>query len=77
MKKWKIGLVLTLLTFALTVPVFAYETGEAAPDEMTGIKVGEKVPSFTLKDQNGVEHSLSELLKEGTVVLMFYRSAYW
>lgn len=77
MKHWKIGFTLAALTIALTVPVLAYETGDAAPDEMTGIKIGEKVPSFTLKDQNGDERSLSEFLKEGTVALMFFRSAYW
>ena len=77
MKTWQTILVLTALTLTLAVSVLAYETGEAAPDEMTGIKIGEKVPSFTLKDQNGVERSLSDLLKEGTVALMFYRSAYW
>ena len=78
MKRWKEILAMTTLVIALAVPVMAYETGEAAPDEMTGIKIGEKVPDFTLKDQNGVEQSLAELLKkEGTVALMFFRSAYW
>lgn len=69
-------LVIAALTF-MAAPVFAYETGDAAPDEMTGIGVGEKAPDFKLKDQNGMEHSLSDLLKEGRVALMFFRSAYW
>ena len=68
--------VFALFAFA-AAPVSAYEKGEAAPDEMTGIEVGEKAPDFTLKDQNGTEHSLSELLKEGRVALMFFRSANW
>ena len=77
MKSWKKLLAVTTLVLAIAVPAMAYEAGDAAPDEMTGIQVGDKVPDFTLKDQNGVEHSLSDLLKEGTVALMFYRSAYW
>ena len=68
--------VIALIAFA-AAPVFAYEKGDAAPDEMTGIDVGEKAPDFTLKDQNGTEHSLSDLLKEGQVALMFFRSANW
>ena len=77
MKPWKELLAITALALMVAVPVIAYETGDAAPDEMTGIQVGDKVPDFTLKDQNGVEQNLNDLLKEGTVALMFYRSAYW
>jgi cytochrome oxidase Cu insertion factor (SCO1/SenC/PrrC family) len=48
-----------------------------APDEKTGLAAGAKAPAFTLKDQNGTEHSLDEFLKKGTVALVFYRSAGW
>ena len=48
-----------------------------APEEQTGLKVGEKAPKFTLKDQEGKERSLDELLKKGKVALVFYRSADW
>lgn len=51
--------------------------GADAPEEKTGIKVGEKAPDFKLKDQTGVEKTLSGLLKEGNVALVFYRSADW
>ena len=77
MKPWKELLAITALALMVAVPAMAYETGDAAPEEMTGIQVGDKVPDFTLKDQNGVEQNLNDLLKEGTVALMFYRSAYW
>ncbi len=50
---------------------------EWAPDEMTGVGVGEKAPDFELKDQNGEEVGLSDLLKQGTVALVFFRSANW
>ena len=56
----------------------AFAQAKDAPDEMTGIKVGEKAPEFTLKDQSGEEQSLATLLeKEGITVLVFYRSADW
>lgn len=48
-----------------------------APEEQTGVKVGDKAPKFTLKDQAGKERSLDELLKNGPVALVFYRSADW
>ena len=48
-----------------------------APEEHTGLKVGEKAPKFTLKDQEGHERSLDEFLQKGKVALVFYRSADW
>ena len=50
---------------------------DPAPDEKTGIKVGEKAPEFKLKDQSGEERALSALLKDGPVAVVFYRSASW
>ncbi len=55
----------------------AFAQAEKAPDEMTGIKVSEKAPEFTLKDQNGAEVSLADLTKKSRVALIFYRSANW
>ena len=60
-----------------TTSVWSPGTGKAAPEEQTGLKVGEKAPKFTLKDQDGNERSLDELLKKGRVALVFYRSADW
>ncbi len=56
---------------------FSQGKGKPAPDEQTGLKVGEKAPKFTLKDQEGKERSLDDLLKKGKVALVFYRSADW
>jgi cytochrome oxidase Cu insertion factor (SCO1/SenC/PrrC family) len=50
---------------------------DPAPEEKTGIKVGEKAPAFKLKDQTGTERELAALLKDGPVALVFYRSASW
>ena len=72
-----------MFAFAATLavcmlPTLGYAAGERAPDEMTGIKVGDKAPDFTLSDQNGKEHSLGSLLEQdGTTVLVFFRSANW
>jgi len=56
---------------------FAQGTSKPAPEEQSGLKVGEKAPRFTLKDQQGAESSLDDLLKKGKVALVFYRSADW
>ena len=50
--------------------------GKPAPEEQTGLQVG-RAPKFTLKDQEGKDRSLDELLKKGKVALVFYRSADW
>ena len=69
-----VALALALLA-ALNVQVKAQ--GKPAPEELTGLKVGAKAPSFSLKDQQGKERSLDEFLGKGKVALVFYRSADW
>src|SRR5258708_2396673 len=46
-------------------------------DQKTGIKVGEKAPTFALKDQSGKERKVEEFLKIGKVAIVFHRSASW
>ncbi len=41
-----------------------------------GLKVGDAAPAFIGKDQNGVNFILEESLKEGPVVVIFYRG-FW
>lgn len=53
------------------------ETQEPEVSDGPGIEVGEKAPAFTLKDQNGKEQALEDLLKKSSVALVFYRSADW
>ena len=57
----------------------AWPQGKAksAPEEQTGLKVGEPAPKFTLKDQEGRERWLDEFLTKGKVAVVFYRSADW
>jgi cytochrome oxidase Cu insertion factor (SCO1/SenC/PrrC family) len=50
---------------------------KTAPPEMTGLEVGKQAPPFTLKNQDGKEVELRDLLKQGPVALVFYRSADW
>lgn len=78
MQKLKFAILAALVAVGVVVSPDATAAGDPAPEEMTGLKVGEKVPDFTLKDQNGKEHSLESLLaKKGTTVLVFFRSALW
>jgi cytochrome oxidase Cu insertion factor (SCO1/SenC/PrrC family) len=51
--------------------------GKPASEGQTGLKVGEKAPKFTLKDQRGEDRSLDEYLKKGKVAVVFFRSADW
>ncbi len=51
--------------------------GKPAPEELSGLRVGSVAPKFVLKDQDGKERSLDDLLKKGKVALVFYRSADW
>jgi cytochrome oxidase Cu insertion factor (SCO1/SenC/PrrC family) len=69
-------LCLAVLAVGLSVAANVHAT-DPAPEEKTGLKVGEKAPAFKLKDQNGKERSLEEFVKEGKVALVFYRSASW
>ena len=55
----------------------ATDAQEPEASDGPGIKVGEKAPAFKLKDQNGNEQSLEDLVKQGSVALVFYRSADW
>lgn len=49
----------------------------AVAADVPGVAVGKTAPAFKLKDQNGKEQSLDELLEKGNVALVFYRSADW
>ena len=65
------------VAFGLLVGAGAVLAADPAPDEKTGLMVGEKAPEFKLKDQAGEERTLTTLLKDGPVALVFYRSASW
>ena len=65
----------TLAVLALAaVPAFAPAApaaGDATPaPAATGVKPGDMAPDFTLKDINGVEHSLAKYLADGKIVVL-------
>ena len=66
-----------LIVSVLLPAAFAEHKVGPAPEDKTGIKIGEKAPAFKLKDQNGQERSLEDFLKTGKVALVFTRSADW
>lgn len=51
-----------------------YGIADFAKNELGGLKVGDAAPEFRLKDENGKDVSLKESLKEGPVLLVFYRA---
>lgn len=50
--------------------------GQTAP-QAHELAIGQRAPSFTLKDQNDREVSLDALLKKGPVAVVFIRSVEW
>ena len=77
MKFWKRSAVVAAFLAMGLATVGTYAEDAKAPEEMTGIKVGEKAPDFTLTNFDGTQHTLSDLTKKSMVALVFYRSANW
>lgn len=61
-----------LMTLILTAP----PTRTAEQALHTALAVGEKAPDFTLKDATGKDVTLSHLLKNGPVILTWYRGGW-
>ena len=60
------------------------EPTDLAPSVATGstptgqrLAVGDKARGFRLRDQNGREQTLENLLEHANVALVFFRSAHW
>jgi hypothetical protein len=77
MARTSAGLLAVALLLGSVSPVRVLRLTPKAPEVKTGIKVGQKAPEFRLRDQNDRERSLDEFLNNGTVALVFYRSASW
>ena len=67
----KRSLLLFILSFSFQSIMTAQEYKSIS--EVKGLPVGAKVPMFTAKDQFGNNYQLSDALKKGPVVLLFYR----
>ena len=70
-------IVLAAALLLVATTAWSQTKGKPAHEEQTGLKVGEKAPKFTLKDQEGRGRTLDEFLGKGKVALVFYRSADW
>lgn len=66
-----------ILTFGFIVLAGLVVGLNGQDQEHPGLKVGEIAPSFALKDQDGEEVKLEDLIKEQAAALVFYRSASW
>ena len=63
----------SVLTVILTtVILIATASGEKAVTTPDTLKAGMIAPDFTLKDEEGVERSLSDYLGKKNIVLAFY-----
>jgi peroxiredoxin len=58
---------------ALITLFFSLSAFSQKIEDVKGLKVGDKAPDFSGKDQNGKAIKLSEQLMQGPVVLIFYR----
>lgn len=63
--------VIFLFSLLVTVSSSVFAQNETTYPE--GLKVGDIAPEFSGKDQNGKKFTLTEALKNGDVVMLFYR----
>ena len=73
---------LHLFAYALLAGLFAQLPAMAQPPakidvSKLGPQVGERVPDFSLKDQNGKTWTLQSIMGPKGAMLVFYRSADW
>ena len=61
-----------LAVILTTVILIAAASGEKAVTTPDTLKVGMIAPDFTLKDEEGLERSLSDYLGKKNIVLAFY-----
>jgi peroxiredoxin len=60
-----------LFSFLITITSIVFAQAETIYPQ--GLKVGDAAPMFTAKDQDGKTVSLKQALKNGPVVVLFYR----
>jgi len=71
-KKILLGLLLVLIT-STTINILHAQNMILISKQPKGLKVGDSVNDFTAKDQNDSIFKLSDALKKGLVVIIFYR----
>jgi peroxiredoxin len=66
MKKISISILFTFFMLCLNAQTATITSAQS-------LKIGDKAPDFTAKDQNGKVISLKEVLKKGPAIIVFYR----
>ena len=66
----------SLLMLICAVCFNAYSQKSPEDAAKSGLNVGAKMPSFSLKDANGKTIESSDLLKQGNLVVVFYRGSW-
>ena len=67
-KKWTRTTKIALMWMLVLVTMFVLYTEIFQKNEVEAAKVGRASPEFTLKDGNGVEHSLSDYQGKGVII---------
>jgi hypothetical protein len=67
----------SLRIIAVSLLAAVFMAAQATDPATLGPKVGEHVPDFSLRDQNGVTRTLQSTLGPKGAVLIFFRSADW
>jgi hypothetical protein len=71
------SLVALLLISPVGRPPMMAQTRAKIDVSKLGPQVGERVPDFSLKDQNGRTQTLQSIMGSKGAMLVFYRSAEW
>lgn len=66
---------ITLVLGALTI--MSQPSKPAAKKFSPGLKVGDKIPAFTIKDHTGKTRNFNSLAGPKGLIMVFYRSADW
>ena len=70
------ALAFCVIAFSISVSAQAMKFVSADDAAKSALNVGAKAPSFSLKDSTGKMVASKDLLKEGNLVLVFYRGAW-
>ena len=66
-----------MTTAALLATTWTLQSQDSPQPKLPGLEIGKKAPDFELKDQRGTSRKLSDMLKKGSVAIVFHRSAGW
>lgn len=64
------SLLLSKKTILLILLALSYNFSEKMADN--SLKIGDKIPSFTLKDQNGIDFNIDTIIGKKSMVIYFY-----